>query len=215
MRRRGPRAESPRGKGRTWQGRRSCPGPCRGRVRPGGPRSWPLRHAEGRRRCCGAGTQPLRRRVRQLSWRAGQRHRPGCESRPIVGRPARSRWHRAWPVPQKRDIKPRAVLLSGSFTTAQIADLSHFLKQRVNDGLRGSPLFQPNNVLVGDAKAGAAYFAGGGKCSTCHSATGDLAGIGGRMSPIQLQQRFMFPGGGRGGRAGGEAPRQRSPPVEP
>ncbi len=108
----------------------------------------------------------------------------------------------------KKGHKTQSGVSSGSFTTAQIADLSHFLKQRVNDSFRGSPLFQPNNVLVGDAKAGAAYFAGDGKCSGCHSSTGDLAGIGRRMTPVQLQQRFMFPGGGgRFGRFGrGPAP---------
>ena len=98
--------------------------------------------------------------------------------------------------------KTQSGVPTASFTAAQIADLSHFLKQRVNDSLRGSPIFEPRDVLVGDAKAGAAWFAGDGKCSGCHSATGDLAGIGGRMTPIQLQQRFMFPTGGRGGRGG-------------
>jgi len=103
----------------------------------------------------------------------------------------------------KKGHKTQSGVASGSFSSTQIADLSHFLKQRVNDALRGSPLFQPNNILVGDAKAGAAYFNGEGKCSTCHSPTGDLAGIGSRMAPVQLQQRFVFPsGGGRGGRGG-------------
>jgi cytochrome c oxidase cbb3-type subunit 3 len=36
------------------------------------------------------------------------------------------------------------------------------------------------NVLVGDAAAGQAYFAK--NCSACHSATGDLAGIGARIT---------------------------------
>ena len=54
-------------------------------------------------------------------------------------------------------------------------------------------------MLTGDSKAGAAYFNGEGKCSTCHSTTGDLAHIGARMDPPALQQRFLFPGG-RGGR---------------
>ena len=63
------------------------------------------------------------------------------------------------------------------------------------------------NVLTGDPKAGAAYFNGAGKCSGCHSPTGDLAGVGGRYSPVNLQQRFLFPeGGGRGGRGGRSAP---------
>ena len=47
---------------------------------------------------------------------------------------------------------------SASLTEAQVGDLMHFLRDRVNDGLRSSPTFQPGNVLTGDAKAGAAYF---------------------------------------------------------
>ncbi|HLH31565.1 MAG TPA: c-type cytochrome [Terriglobia bacterium] len=82
---------------------------------------------------------------------------------------------------------------SASFTQAQTADLSHFLKQRVNDTLRSSPSYQVQNVLTGDAKAGAAYFNGAGKCNTCHSPSGDLAGIGKRLDPPTLQQRVLFP----------------------
>src|SRR5215831_9565474 len=82
---------------------------------------------------------------------------------------------------------------STKFTQAQVTDLSHFLKQRVNDTLRSSPLYQVQNVLTGDAKAGAAYFNGAGKCNSCHSPTGDLAGIGKRLDPPLLQQRFLFP----------------------
>jgi mono/diheme cytochrome c family protein len=86
----------------------------------------------------------------------------------------------------------------------QVVNLAHFLRQRVNDSFRGSPLFQAQNVLTGDAKAGQAYFNGDGKCATCHTATTlSLAGIGGRFEPIDLQQRFLFPGGGRGGRGRG------------
>src|SRR5687768_7134245 len=58
---------------------------------------------------------------------------------------------------------------SANLTDAQVQDLAHFLRQKVNDGLRGSPLFQVQNILTGDPKAGAAYFNGEGKCTTCHS----------------------------------------------
>lgn len=71
--------------------------------------------------------------------------------------------------------------------------LAHFLRDRVNDTLRGAPMFRPGHVLVGDAKAGAAYFRGEGGCTKCHSPTADLAGIGRRLEPINLQQRFLFP----------------------
>jgi cytochrome c oxidase cbb3-type subunit 3 len=56
-------------------------------------------------------------------------------------------------------------------------------------------------VVTGDAKAGEAYFNGAGGCKNCHSPTGDLAKIGARMQPDQLQTRFIWPGGG--GRGGG------------
>jgi cytochrome c oxidase cbb3-type subunit 3 len=89
-------------------------------------------------------------------------------------------------------------------TQAQIEDLSHTIHQELYNTLRAALVIQ--NVLTGDAKAGAEYFNGAGKCSTCHSPTGDLAHIGARMDPPALQQRFLFPGGGgrgRGGRGGG------------
>jgi cytochrome c oxidase cbb3-type subunit III len=61
------------------------------------------------------------------------------------------------------------------------------------------------NILVGDAAAGKAYFAA--KCSSCHSTTGDLAGIASRVSdPVELQNTWVGGGGGgRGGRGGGGA----------
>ena len=89
---------------------------------------------------------------------------------------------------------------SSSLTDAQITDISHFIWQRINDTLRGSPVFEPGDILVGDAKAGEAFFTGEGRCTTCHSTTGDLAGYGKRFSPVDIQQRFVFPNtaGGRG-----------------
>ena len=105
----------------------------------------------------------------------------------------------------KKGHKLQSGAPSASLTDAQITDLAHFLRQRVNDGLRGSPLFQPQNVLTGDAKAGQAFFAGEGKCTSCHSPTGNLAGIGTRYEPIDIQQRFLFPATGRGGRGRGTA----------
>jgi cytochrome c oxidase cbb3-type subunit III len=59
------------------------------------------------------------------------------------------------------------------------------------------------NIVVGDAKAGAAYFAS--RCASCHSATGDMQGIASRISsPLQLQNHWITGGGGRG--RGGGAP---------
>ena len=88
-------------------------------------------------------------------------------------------------------------------TDTQVLLFAHLLRSRLNDTLRGSPLFKPGDILVGDAKAGADYFSGEGGCTTCHSATGDLAGIASRITdPVNLQQRFLFPANTFGGRRG-------------
>jgi cytochrome c oxidase cbb3-type subunit 3 len=54
-------------------------------------------------------------------------------------------------------------------------------------------------VLVGNAAAGQKYFSA--KCASCHSATGDLRGIGARdLGPAQLQNLWIAGGRGTGGR---------------
>ena len=97
-----------------------------------------------------------------------------------------------------------------SFTDEEMVDLAQFLRDRVNDTMRGSAIFVAGDVLTGNAKAGEAYFNGPGRCATCHtSAMRNLAGIGTRVpSAVDLQQRMLFPsgGGGRGGGRGGGAP---------
>jgi hypothetical protein len=90
---------------------------------------------------------------------------------------------------------------SAGFTDDQIRDLANFLREQFNNAFRGSPIFVPGNVLTGDPKAGAEYFNGPGKCSTCHSPAKDFAGIGRRYRPVDLQQRMLFPARGRGAAA--------------
>lgn len=83
-----------------------------------------------------------------------------------------------------------------TLSQTQIVDLSHFLKQRIEeDSHNRNPVREPN-VLTGNAAAGREYFDGAGKCKTCHSPTGDLAGIANRYDPVTLQQRFLFPRNG-------------------
>jgi mono/diheme cytochrome c family protein len=96
---------------------------------------------------------------------------------------------------------PTQTTPAAKLTAAQIEDLSHTLHQELFNTLRSA--LQIQNVLTGDAKAGAAYFNGAGQCAGCHSPTGDLAHIAARMDPPALQQRFLFPGGRGGGRGRG------------
>jgi cytochrome c oxidase cbb3-type subunit 3 len=89
---------------------------------------------------------------------------------------------------------------SATFTEEEIVGLAQFLRQKVNDTMRSSPLFTVGDIVVGDSKAGESYFSGEGRCSTCHNAsTRNLAGIKTRIPvPVDLQQRMLFPGGFRG-----------------
>jgi cytochrome c oxidase cbb3-type subunit III len=79
-----------------------------------------------------------------------------------------------------------------SFTSDQLRDLAEYLHLQVELAAnRGT--YKALNVVTGDAKAGETYFNGAGKCNNCHSVTGDLAHIGSKMQPPDLQQRFLYP----------------------
>jgi len=80
-----------------------------------------------------------------------------------------------------------------SLTGEQVRDLAEYLHLQVELAAnRGT--YKALNVVTGNANAGEAYFNGAGKCNTCHSVTGDLAHIGSKMDPPDLQQRFLYPG---------------------
>ena len=95
------------------------------------------------------------------------------------------------------------------FDAAQIADIAAFLHSFMINS-RDPARVRPENILTGNAAAGATYF--NAKCAACHSVTGDLKGLSARFSdPRALQQWWLMPGGGgRGGRgadpAGGGNP---------
>ena len=79
----------------------------------------------------------------------------------------------------------------------QVADLATFLHAAIflNANRR---LYQVLDILTGEPRAGEAFFNGAGKCNTCHSATGDLKGVGAKYEPVLLQQRLLMPRGARG-----------------
>lgn len=74
----------------------------------------------------------------------------------------------------------------------QVKELAAFLHDHVRAAAeRGG--YQILNIVVGDPKAGEAYFNGAGKCTTCHSVTGDLAHAGSKFDPVALQQKIVMP----------------------
>ena len=83
-----------------------------------------------------------------------------------------------------------------ALSASDISDIAAWLhNQPLSD--RGTP--SALDILVGDAKLGAAYFNGAGRCTQCHSVTGDLAGIGGKYEPKMIQN-LIVSGSNYGGR---------------
>ena len=78
-----------------------------------------------------------------------------------------------------------------AFTAAQVADIAAFIHEfKINS--RDPGRMRPPTIVVGDAKAGQAYFQS--KCASCHSVTGDLKGIATRIDdPRSLQQTWLMP----------------------
>ena len=99
-----------------------------------------------------------------------------------------------------------------SLTPAQITDIAEFLKSRYQAAAnRGA--YQIQNIIAGDAKAGEAFFNGQGKCNTCHSATGDLAGIANRYEPDALQSKFLYPAARKRGEGANDTQAKRALPT--
>jgi cytochrome c oxidase cbb3-type subunit 3 len=80
----------------------------------------------------------------------------------------------------------------------QIMDIVAFLRFRLNESDRRSAArvgadYSLSKLLVGDAEAGKEYFNGAGKCSGCHSPTGDLKGVAAKYPPVDLQATMLYP----------------------
>lgn len=102
-------------------------------------------------------------------------------------------------APVIRNGRPDEGMPKLNLTEPQIADVVAWLHvQTYSAGHRTTYAFQ--DVLTGNAKQGEAYF--NATCTGCHSATGDLKGIGSRYDAFTLQGRWLQPRG-RGGRGGG------------
>jgi mono/diheme cytochrome c family protein len=100
-------------------------------------------------------------------------------------------------APVLQNGRPEMGMPKFDLSSTQVADIASFLHTFRAAG-RDPARNAPPNVLVGDARAGQAYF--NAKCASCHSVTGDLKGLGSKIAePKTLQQTWLMPGAGRGG----------------
>ena len=93
--------------------------------------------------------------------------------------------------------RPDAGMPPFQLAPGQVTDIATFLHAAIFQNANRR-LYQVLDILTGDPKAGEAFFNGAGKCGMCHSAAGDLKGVGAKHEPVALQQRMLMPRGGRG-----------------
>jgi cytochrome c oxidase cbb3-type subunit III len=81
-------------------------------------------------------------------------------------------------------------------TVPEVNDLIAFIRQQTRElnskpgGRRGVDVA---DLQTGNVEQGKAYFDGPGKCSSCHSPTGDLAGIATRREGLELEMQMLYP----------------------
>jgi cytochrome c oxidase cbb3-type subunit 3 len=82
------------------------------------------------------------------------------------------------------------------FTPEQITQVAAFIHAQQTKAMSQSGKRKGVDVAdlqTGNVDAGKAYFNGAGGCATCHSPTGDLAGIASRYEGLQLEERMLYP----------------------
>jgi cytochrome c oxidase cbb3-type subunit 3 len=80
---------------------------------------------------------------------------------------------------------------------AAIVAFVHDQKAKAEAAVGGRRSVEVADVLTGDARAGQRYFEA--QCTSCHSASGDLAGVASRIEGLALLRRMLYPGGQAGG----------------
>lgn len=99
-----------------------------------------------------------------------------------------------------REGRPARGMPAFPLPAAEISDIVSYVHARIAELDRRSAGKPPatyalERLLTGNPEAGKRFFTE--KCSRCHSATGDLAGIARKYPPVELQTRFLYPQDGK------------------
>jgi cytochrome c oxidase cbb3-type subunit 3 len=95
-----------------------------------------------------------------------------------------------------RQGRPEKGMPRFNFSDRQIASLTAFIHTQQNHALakKGDRKgVDVSDLQTGNAVAGEQYFNGPGGCATCHSPTGDLAGIATRYHGLKLEEQMLYP----------------------
>jgi cytochrome c oxidase cbb3-type subunit 3 len=95
-----------------------------------------------------------------------------------------------------RNGRPDKGMPHFEFSERQLAGLASFIHVQQKAALAnkgGRRGVDAEDLRTGNAESGKKYFEGPGKCSTCHSASGDLAGIASRYQGLKLEEQMLYP----------------------
>jgi cytochrome c oxidase cbb3-type subunit III len=97
-----------------------------------------------------------------------------------------------------RDGRPDKGMPRFTVSDQELAGLAAFIhdeKTKAESQKGGRRGVDVADLQTGNVAAGKAYFNGAGKCSTCHSGTGDLEGVARRYEGLKLEERMLYPSG--------------------
>jgi cytochrome c oxidase cbb3-type subunit III len=98
--------------------------------------------------------------------------------------------------PVVRNGRPETGMPAFKLSLLEITGLSAFLhaqKKKAESHPGGRRGVSVDDLQTGNVEAGKQYFNGAGTCSSCHSPTGDLAGIATRYKGLELEKRMLYP----------------------
>lgn len=99
-------------------------------------------------------------------------------------------------APVIRDGRPEKGMPRFSLSDPDVAALVAFIhdqKTKAEALVGGRRGVEVADLQTGNVEAGKSYFNGEGKCASCHSPTGDLAGVAKRFEGLKLEERLLYP----------------------
>jgi cytochrome c oxidase cbb3-type subunit III len=98
--------------------------------------------------------------------------------------------------PVVRNGRPDKGMPPFSHSDQEIASLVAFIHtQQESAHARGGGRkgVDPSDLQTGNVEAGKRYFNGAGGCASCHSPSGDLAGVASRYKGLELEEQMLYP----------------------
>ncbi len=95
-----------------------------------------------------------------------------------------------------RNGRPEKKMPAFHFSEQEMHSLVAFIHEAQAEAVSrpgGRRGVEVTDLQTGNVNAGREYFNGAGRCATCHSPTGDLAGIASKYAGLQLEEQMLYP----------------------